>query len=121
MSGWGRPLRSFFASRVARLYPAYWVAVVLVTLVFALPWVAYDAVPPSDALVNMTMLQESVGAERVLGVDWTLWVKLRFYVLFALFVVVPGATRGRVLVFCAAWTLAAAMAEASGEPLPPSS
>ncbi|MEU4682416.1 acyltransferase family protein [Streptomyces xinghaiensis] len=118
MSGWGRPLRSFFASRVARLYPAYWVAVVLVTLVFALPWVAYDAVSPSDALVNMTMLQEPVGAERVLGVDWTLWVELRFYVLFALFVVVPGASRGRVLVFCAAWTLAAAMAEASGEPLP---
>ena len=41
MSGWGRPLRSFFASRVARLYPAYWAALVIVTAVFALPWVAY--------------------------------------------------------------------------------
>ncbi|MGO4424485.1 acyltransferase family protein, partial [Streptomyces sp. MCAF7] len=35
MSGWGRPLRSFFASRVSRLYPAYWAAILIVTAVFA--------------------------------------------------------------------------------------
>ncbi|KAF4407657.1 MULTISPECIES: acyltransferase [Streptomyces] len=117
MSGWGRPLRSFFASRVSRLFPAYWVAVALVTLVFALPWVAFDAVSPSHALVNMTMLQMPLGAERVLGVCWTLWVELRFYALFALCVVLPGASRQRVVLFCAVWTLASAVAEASGEPL----
>jgi peptidoglycan/LPS O-acetylase OafA/YrhL len=33
MSGWGRPLGAFFASRVSRLYPAYWAAVVVTTLV----------------------------------------------------------------------------------------
>lgn len=117
MSGWGRPLRSFFASRVARLMPAYWVAVILVTAVFALPVVAYDPVSPSDALVNMTMLQESLGAERVLGVDWTLWVEMRFYALFALCVVLPGATRHRVILFCAGWTLAATIARAADQPL----
>ncbi|WP_328537078.1 acyltransferase family protein [Streptomyces sp. NBC_00344] len=118
MSGWGRPLRSFFASRVARLYPAYWVAIILVTATFALPWVAYRTVSPSDALVNLTMLQQPVGAERVLGVCWTLWAELRFYVLFALCVVLPGATRQRVLIFCGVWTLAAAITDAVGEPLP---
>ncbi|HCA85911.1 MAG TPA: acyltransferase [Streptomyces sp.] len=117
MSGWGRPLRSFFASRVSRLYPAYWAAVVLVTLVFALPWVTYQAVSPSDALVNMTMLQQPFGADRVLGVCWTLWVELRFYVLFALFVVMPGATRQRVVLFCAVWTIASAVTEAANEPI----
>ncbi|WP_234018787.1 MULTISPECIES: acyltransferase [unclassified Streptomyces] len=116
MSGWGRPLRSFFASRVARLFPAYWVAVVLVTAVFALPVVVYEAVSPSDALVNLTMLQQPLGADRVLGVCWTLWAELRFYALFALCVVLPGATRGRVVLFCAVWTLAAALTQASGEP-----
>jgi peptidoglycan/LPS O-acetylase OafA/YrhL len=117
MSGWGRPLRAFFASRVARLMPAYWVAVVLVTAVFALPVVAYDAVSPSDALLNMTLLQQPLGADRVLGVCWTLWVEVRFYALFALCVVLPGASRRRVVLFCAVWTLAAAVADAADEPL----
>ncbi|MGW2346060.1 acyltransferase family protein [Streptomyces sp. NPDC001661] len=117
MSGWGRPLRSFFASRAARLLPSYWVAIALVTAVFALPVVAYKAVSPSDALVNLTMLQQPLGVDRVLGVCWTLWAELRFYALFALCVVLPGATRHRVVLFCAVWTLAAVLAEGSGEPL----
>ncbi|MFI5657274.1 acyltransferase family protein [Streptomyces sp. NPDC051684] len=117
MSGWGRPLRSFFASRAARLLPSYWVAIVLVTAVFALPVVVYKAVSPSDALVNLTMLQQPLGVDRVLGVCWTLWAELRFYALFALCVVLPGATRHRVVLFCAVWTLAAVLAEGSGEPL----
>ncbi|NEB79298.1 acyltransferase [Streptomyces sp. SID14478] len=117
MSGWGRPLRSFFASRASRLLPAYWVAIVLVTAVFALPAVAYRTVSPSDALVNLTMLQQPLGVDRVLGVCWTLWAELRFYALFAVCVVLPGATRRRVLLFCAVWTLAAALTQASGEPL----
>ncbi|MFJ9178806.1 acyltransferase family protein [Streptomyces sp. NPDC102360] len=117
MSGWGRPLRSFFASRASRLLPSYWVAIVLVTAVFALPVVVYKAVSPSDALVNLTMLQQPLGVDRVLGVCWTLWAELRFYALFALCVVLPGATRHRVVLFCAVWTLAAVLAEGSGEPL----
>ncbi|MFE0172646.1 acyltransferase family protein [Streptomyces sp. NPDC059002] len=117
MSGWGRPLRSFFASRASRLLPAYWAAIVLVTAVFALPVVSYAAVSPSDALVNLTMLQQPLGADRVLGVCWTLWAELRFYALFALCVVLPGATRARVVLFCAVWTLAAAIADAADEPL----
>ncbi|MEU7223141.1 acyltransferase family protein [Streptomyces chrestomyceticus] len=116
MSGWGRSLRSFIASRVARLYPAYWVAILLVTAVFALPWVAFEALGPSDVLTNLTMLQQPLGAKRVLGVCWTLWAEMRFYALFALCVVLPGATRRRVVLFCAGWTLAAALAQAAHVP-----
>ncbi|GGQ53193.1 acyltransferase family protein [Streptomyces flaveolus] len=117
MSGWGRSLTSFVASRASRLLPAYWAAVILVTAVFALPVVVYEAVSPSDALVNLTMLQQPLGADRVLGVCWTLWVEVRFYALFALCVVLPGANRRRVLMFCAGWLLAAALAQAAHEPL----
>ncbi len=117
MSGWGRSLTSFFASRAARLLPAYWAAIVLVTAVFALPVVAYKAVSPSDALVNLTMLQQPLGVDRVLGVCWTLWAEIRFYALFALCVVLPGATRKRVILFCAGWTLAAAIAQGARQPL----
>ncbi|MBV1935427.1 acyltransferase [Streptomyces sp. BV286] len=117
MSGWGRSLRSFFASRASRLLPSYWAAVVLVTAVFALPVVVYEAVSPSDALVNLTLMQQPLGADRVLGVCWTLWAEVRFYALFALCVVLPGATRQRVILFCAGWTLAAVIAQEAREPL----
>ncbi|WP_328553818.1 MULTISPECIES: acyltransferase family protein [unclassified Streptomyces] len=117
MSGWGRPLRSFFASRASRLLPAYWAAIIIVTAVFALPVVAYKAVSPSDALVNLTMLQQPLGVDRVLGVCWTLWAEIRFYALFALCIVLPGANRQRVILFCAGWTLAAAIAQGVDEPL----
>ncbi|MEU9487269.1 acyltransferase [Streptomyces decoyicus] len=116
LSGWGRTLRAFIASRVSRLYPAYWAAILLVTAVFALPWVAYKALPPSEVLTNLTMLQQPLGADRVLGVCWTLWAEMRFYALFALCVVLPGATRRRVVLFCAGWTLAAALAQAAHQP-----
>ncbi|MDX3690966.1 acyltransferase [Streptomyces europaeiscabiei] len=117
MSGWGRPLHSFFVSRASRLLPAYWAAVILVTAVFALPVVAYEAVSPSDALVNLTMMQQPLGVDRVLGVCWTLWAEVRFYALFALCVVLPGANRRRVIMFCACWTLAAVIAQSVNEPV----
>ncbi|EKX65149.1 acyltransferase family protein [Streptomyces ipomoeae] len=116
-SGWGRSVQSFLASRAARLLPAYWAAVILVAAVFALPGIAYAKVTPSEFLVNLTMLQMPLGADRVLGVCWTLWAEVRFYVLFALCVVVPGVTRRNVIWFCGGWTLAAALARASNEPL----
>ncbi|OIJ91275.1 acyltransferase [Streptomyces colonosanans] len=134
MSGWRRPpvshhrpseegaprpsaLRSFFASRASRLLPAYWAAIILVTAVFALPMVAFKAVAPSDVLVNLTMLQQPLGVDRVLGVCWTLWAEIRFYALFALCIVLPGANRRRVILFCACWTLAAAIAQGAEQPL----
>jgi peptidoglycan/LPS O-acetylase OafA/YrhL len=43
-------------------------------------------------------------------------VELRFYALFALFVVLPGANRQRIVLFCAVWTLAAAVTDAANQP-----
>ncbi|SOD84248.1 acyltransferase [Streptomyces sp. Ag109_G2-15] len=117
MSGWGRTLGDFFRSRVARLYPAYWVALVLVTgAALALPAVVHP-VRLDEFLVNLTMLQQPMGASRVLGVCWTLWVEVRFYALFALFVVARGVTYRRVVLFCCVWTLAAAVCRTSGNAL----
>ncbi|WP_432159620.1 acyltransferase family protein [Streptomyces sp. NRRL F-5630] len=117
MSGWGRGLTDFFASRVARLMPTYWAAILLVSGVFALPWVLWHALSPSDTLLNLTLLQMPLGAPRVLGVCWTLWAEVRFYALFAVCVVLPGVTRRRVVLFCALWTLAAALGDAADSAL----
>jgi peptidoglycan/LPS O-acetylase OafA/YrhL len=117
MSSWGRPLGDFFRSRVARLYPAYWVALVLVTAAsLALPAVVRP-VRLDEFLVNLTMLQQPMGATRVLGVCWTLWAEVRFYVLFALLVVLHGVTYRRVVLFAAVWTTAAVLCRSSGDEL----
>ncbi|MEV6838948.1 acyltransferase [Streptomyces sp. NPDC051133] len=117
MSSWGRSLGDFFRSRVARLYPAYWVALFLVTgAALALPAVVH-AVRLDEFLVNLTMLQQPMGAPRVLGVCWTLWAEVRFYALFALFVVLRGVTYRRVVLFCSVWTLATVLTNTSGNEL----
>ncbi|MFC5911341.1 acyltransferase family protein [Streptacidiphilus monticola] len=110
MSSWGRTLKEFFASRVSRLYPAYWVAVLLVTAVFALYPVVQKPLPVHEVLVNLTMVQQPLGSDRVLGVCWTLWVEARFYLLFALCVVWRGVTYRRCVAFCAGWLVAAVLA-----------
>ncbi|MER6275667.1 acyltransferase family protein [Streptomyces sp. 900105245] len=117
MSSWGRTLGDFFRSRVARLYPAYWVALVLVTAAATVLPAVVHPVRPDEFLVNLTMMQQPMGADRILGVCWTLWVEVRFYALFALLVVVRGVTYRRVVLFACGWTLAAVVCRTSGNAL----
>ncbi|WP_208607390.1 acyltransferase family protein [Streptomyces curacoi] len=117
MSSWGRSLGDFFRSRISRLYPAYWVALVMVSGAALLLPVVVAPVRPDEFLVNLTMMQQPLGVPRVLGVCWTLWVELKFYVLFALFVIWKGVTYKRVVTFCILWTLAGAFARIADHPL----
>ncbi|MFF3687378.1 acyltransferase family protein [Streptomyces sp. NPDC002187] len=117
MSSWGKSLGHFFRSRVSRLYPAYWVAILLTTAAcVVLPSVS-EPLRLNEVLVNFTMLQQPMGVDRVLGVCWTLWVEARFYLLFALFVVWKGVTYRRVVVFCCLWTVAGVLARVADNPL----
>ncbi|SER55301.1 Peptidoglycan/LPS O-acetylase OafA/YrhL, contains acyltransferase and SGNH-hydrolase domains [Streptomyces sp. yr375] len=116
MSCWGRTPRQFFVSRVIRLYPAYWFAVLFTTGVLAaLPGV-WERLRLRDVFVNLTMLQSGSGVRNVDGVYWTLWSELRFYLLF-LVVVRMGLTYRRVVVFCCVWGAAAMPAPVAGFPL----
>ncbi|MGW9028459.1 acyltransferase family protein [Streptomyces sp. NPDC055722] len=117
MSSWGKSMGDFFRSRVARLYPAYWAAIVLVTAASIILPVVVRPLRSDEILVNLTMLQQPMGVPRVLGVDWTLWVELRFYAMFALFVVWRGVTYRRVVLFCCLWTLAGVFARVADNPL----
>jgi peptidoglycan/LPS O-acetylase OafA/YrhL len=114
MSAWGRPVGTFFVSRVTRLYPAYWFAVLIVFgFGFFVPEFRQSL---SVTLLNLTMLQDGLRAPRMDGVYWTLWVELTFYVLFSI-VVWRGLTYRRVVTFCALWTLASVIAIHSGSEL----
>jgi peptidoglycan/LPS O-acetylase OafA/YrhL len=116
MSCWGRDAGAFFRSRVTRLFPAYWAAVVITFTVVALFSTEYERVSLPDALLNMTMLQRPLGAASVDGVYWTLWVEACFYFLFA-GVVWRGLTLHRVTVFCYLWLVAAVIAVPAKTPL----
>ncbi|WP_338931886.1 acyltransferase [Streptomyces netropsis] len=109
MSCWGKSVGRFAASRVTRLYPAYWFAVLAVSFVLYLWPVVNETPRPQDVAVNLTMLQDPLGVAPVDGVYWTLWIEMRFYLLFAL-VAWKGLTYRRAVGFCALWAVAAVVA-----------
>lgn len=110
MSAWGRTTPQFAASRISRLYPAYWAGVLITSAI--LLWSGREGFDVGKLLVNLTMAQSAFGVPNVDGVYWTLWVELRFYLLIGLFILV-GITTRRVLLFSALWPVVAFIAERS--------
>ncbi|MFF4422744.1 acyltransferase family protein [Streptomyces sp. NPDC001549] len=109
MSAWGRSVGDFAVSRVSRLFPAYWAAVAFTSLVL-FSWPEVRQVKAfSHVLVNLSMLQGGVGVPNIDDAYWTLFVELKFYILFAI-VVMRGVTYRNCVLFCAAWTLAGVVA-----------
>jgi len=116
MSSWGKGLSDFFTSRVTRLYPAYWFAVVVTTSVLTIWPMVVKPLNTYSVMTNLTMFQTGVGVPNLEAVYWTLWYELRFYLLFAL-VVRKGVTYNRVVAFCLLWTVAGLLSPSVGEPL----
>lgn len=121
MSSWGRKLGDFFTSRVSRLYPAYWVCILLTLVVVTILPISGGVPQPAefsltDIAVNLTMLQEPMGVPSVDTVYWTLFVELRFYLLFA-FLVRFGLDYRRTVLFCAVWMTVALIAPTLQSPL----
>ncbi|MCS3409701.1 acyltransferase [Serratia sp. AKBS12] len=80
-----RSAAKFAASRVIRLYPAYWFAVIFTATFAYFLGGESMSVNIKTVLVNLTMLQSMLGVSDVDGVYWTLIFELKFYLLiFAL-------------------------------------
>lgn len=78
--------RTFIASRVSRLVPAFWIGAALTTLVaFAIGVAAYQPTLKQFAL-NLSLVPERIGVVPIDGVYWSLAVEIQFYawVLLAL-------------------------------------
>src|SRR5690606_21030767 len=73
--------RQFLASRVSRLYPAFWVAVLLTWAVVQWHEVGAFRVSWADMLVNLTMVPHWFDVPYVDGVYWSLTVEVQFYIL----------------------------------------
>ncbi len=108
LSAEGRRPAAFIASRVSRIYPAYWAGVILTSFLLIVLWPAGKDITLAQSLINLTMLQEVFDVPHVDGVYWTLWTELRFYVLvFALIMI--GLTRNFALAAAVLWPPIAAV------------
>ncbi|WP_143728931.1 acyltransferase [Microbulbifer sp. GL-2] len=77
-----RPLKSFAIRRFFRLYPTYWVSLIIAV---GFTWLFADHIFSSVAiLANTTMLQGLLGFENVQKLYWTLTAELIFYLLCAM-------------------------------------
>jgi peptidoglycan/LPS O-acetylase OafA/YrhL len=68
----------FALARFCRLFPSYWVCVLITSAVLG---AAGGAPPWREILANLTMCQHLFGYESVDEVYWTLFIELKFYVL----------------------------------------
>lgn len=94
--------RSDQASGLARLYPAYGVAIAATTLVTVTLGAGMFDVSAYQVLVNLTMFQAVPNVENVDVVYWTLWTEMRFYFLIGILTLI-GMTRTRVMIMLWAW------------------
>lgn len=102
-SAQARSASQFAVSRLVRLVPAFWIAVLL-TSAFALGWGgARMSVTPAQVAANLTMLPGVFGQPFVDGVYWTLQLELMFYTL-VLAVLLLGLQR-HLRSFAIAWPL----------------
>jgi peptidoglycan/LPS O-acetylase OafA/YrhL len=69
----------FLVSRFFRLYPAYWLSLLLAVVL--LPVISSTRFSAGQVIANITMLQEAFHSVDVLPVYWTLFVELVFYAL----------------------------------------
>lgn len=78
---------SFLASRISRLYPTFWICVLLTCLAVWLTRHPGIDLSLKSVVLNLTMIPEILGQSTIDRVYWTLVVELKFYfwVLMALF------------------------------------
>lgn len=74
-----RTAADFMVSRFSRLFPGYWAALLLTSLVVLVAGLPVQRLPAEQWLLNVTMVQEILGAEHLDGSYWTLQIELFFY------------------------------------------
>ncbi|MFW0774873.1 acyltransferase family protein [Paenarthrobacter nitroguajacolicus] len=105
-SATGKTARQFAVGRAQRLYPAFWVGMLLTAAVAAFLGDDEMSVTATQVLANLTMMPEYFGQGPVDGVYWTLMLELKFYAL--VFVLVLLRQAPRLSVYMSIWALAMA-------------
>lgn len=83
-SAQARSVMTFARARIVRLYPEFWIALAISSLVFWLTKLPHFLdLSTRDIVLNATMVPQYLGAEFVDGVYWSLGVEIKFYALLA--------------------------------------
>lgn len=83
----------FVISRVSRIYPAYWLSLILAVIIGRIFQTAQSQATAWEIAVNATMFQRFFQIPNIVDVYWTLAIELQFYILIFIILV---ATRGRL-------------------------
>ncbi|WP_417876683.1 acyltransferase family protein [Winogradskyella sediminis] len=75
-----RSIVKFVISRISRLYPMYWISVLITFIVILLFGAPRFTAEISQFLYNLTMFQNYIGIESIDGVYWTLFIEMKFYI-----------------------------------------
>lgn len=93
-------LRIFWTHRVLRLYPAYWLSVIVAAIALH---VSGQTVTAQGVAVNLTMFQWYLGYPDLIDPYWTLAYELVFYILMS--VVVLVGLIARLEYFAIGWAI----------------
>ena len=104
------PIRQFAITRFFRLYPAYWLSVLLGVIAFYL--LPGRILSTATILTNLTMLQQFLGIENIILLYWTLQIELIFYALCVILFLAGLLQRTSGIAISAATMLLAALAMA---------
>jgi peptidoglycan/LPS O-acetylase OafA/YrhL len=74
-------LKNFAIKRFFRLYPAYWLSIIVASIIGLGFGVNVESI--GQILMNFTMIHKFLGVESVIGAYWTLHIELIFYVICA--------------------------------------
>jgi len=115
------PRIGFIASRVFRLYPAYWISLLAAFLI--LPVIHQERFSYGQLFANATLLQTAIHQKDVLSVYWTLFIEVIFYaccfMLFQLGVLLSSNALFVSFSGCLAWAIGAGVLRARGHSGPP--
>jgi peptidoglycan/LPS O-acetylase OafA/YrhL len=75
---------NFIITRFSRLYPAYWICILLTILITTLISPPVHIYSIKQVLFNFTMFQSAFFVKDIDGAYWTLFVELSFYIVMGL-------------------------------------
>lgn len=101
----GNSLSKFLFSRITRLYPVYWLCVILTFLVILIFGAPRYFVTLKQLLFNLTMFQDYFGVDSIDGVYWSLVIEMRFYIMIALFLIANKLKKININTFIYIWIL----------------